>query len=1279
MRGDFSRWDAILKQNINGVLHQQGRVLLDRDWNDQRRLTGDWQDRAGRDVLGRGVMAVPADAPSAFKISEATAEDGRARLTVQPGTGWADGLVVSIRGVTEDTGATEDTGDTEVTEAPATRQAAYLEPPVQVAAEVDGMSAGDRDAVILEVWREELHGFQRPDLLIEPALGGPDTTERIHTAMRFRLFRMQPEETCQSIANQLRDDPALKGRLTASLDPTTTTDGDCPTVESGGYVGFEHALYRIEIARVNATDPMFKWSRFNGGLVGRGRCDLGGADPRVVITANDQAIKTAGNDNFYLEVVALDTEQGYWRVTYGAKVTLNGDDLEIGTVRYQEPVLPTGRVFFRLWDGIAPIGDHLDTDATPSSLLDGICLAFEAPDATAIYRPGDYWTFHVRAGGIANDQVLIDHEPPEGITYHRVPLAEITWNAELSASFESGEIADCRKRFRPMTDRNGCCTFSVGDGRHSRGDFNSIEEALRHLPPQGGQLCVLPGTHRTNVVLLDRTNVRIHGCGRRTRILPREEALSDPVFRIQDSRGIVLEALDIVAAAGTGIFVQESERGAVQAVKITDNRILAADRGIDVIGGQNVTISGNTIRILDREEGDVGISIKIEDGIVERNDVRIIPFEEPQNDGEEPERQPPPVLDPCAKPDEVFRGTRPLIAYAVHVWAIFIFETAEVQYRARGGIQVHAGSEQVILRSNRIVGGAGNGITLGSAVDLAALISDEEPQGATFSNGSEDIEAQLVDVESGEPVEDVGMTFTGPDGVRQTATAPEGSGGWLVVQAKPGEYRITSADPGYEVRRVKSARTRSEEVVWYIEVAETEAGAASDFAESLAFVYDVTIEDNDISGMGRSGIGLPDLDLSFLDDGANSVGGDRLEQVEGILPWLILAISFGVLSAPVSGLVIVNNRIRRCLLSSPVRERGTFPLLPRGEGGISLGVTEGLRIEANVIERNGPDHSTPVCGIYVLTAVGAEISRNQIEANGPISSSSPSPARPGMRGGIVVLLASTSSLLEGIEQGQEAGPAGSGLAFRSHENIVEQPFGRALTVGAWGSVSVQENRLHTVVADEEFLGTYSGAVLIVNIGGMDRMAQTTAALSNEALAARSVVDMAASTEARHPDGNTLFMDNQVRLDQRRSSRVAQLIISLDDLCYTGNQAEVGNEGDKDGSPWMNALLCGASLRVLVNRFKEPPLHGRKLRSLQTDVISALTISAFLNNTSKNQGDHCILGATLFAAGMSHTEPRVLSGNQTLFTPAASCAQSNEYLASDESATIPFLLSFFRTD
>src|ERR1044071_7475803 len=153
MKGDFSTWRDERRQNFNGVLHQQGRVLLDSDWNAQTAITNDWQDTAALDIIGSGVAAVPADEPESFLVKAAElvgGVGGRVKLTVAPGRVWADGLLAQLFG-----------------SADVTRFATYLDLPLAPPPSPDAGTLNTRDAVVLEVWREEINGFQLPNLLIE--------------------------------------------------------------------------------------------------------------------------------------------------------------------------------------------------------------------------------------------------------------------------------------------------------------------------------------------------------------------------------------------------------------------------------------------------------------------------------------------------------------------------------------------------------------------------------------------------------------------------------------------------------------------------------------------------------------------------------------------------------------------------------------------------------------------------------------------------------------------------------------------------------------------------------------------------------------------------------------------------------------------------------------------------------------------------------------------------------------------------------------------------------
>lgn len=522
MKGDFSKWCFDRKNNFSGVLHQQGRVMLDSDWNDQTRINQDWQSQAGKDVIGLGVAAVPINGKDSFSVVGASVENNDVKLTVTPGKLWADGFPVTLSG--------EKNLDCFAT---------YFKQPNQ-----GPFTENSRDLIILEIWQDSISGFQMPELLIEHALGGPDTTERIHTEIAFKLLRLEDNDTCESVTNKLQDDPKKSGKLTVSLKPSSSIsiDPKCPKVDSGGYTGLEHNLYRIEIADVNdSTKPMFKWSQFNGGLVGRGTyrlsTDIKSSPNKFEIIDNLQTIVSCERDSFYLEVVNFDNKLGYQKVTYSAIVSLQNNMLLVvkpfldETSEHKTPD-PNENVFFRLWNGLENISDY------QSGLKDlpnncGIQLNFETGGS---FSPQDYWTFPVRAGGKVSTSPLIDNQPPEGIQYHRVPLAIVKWNGNRKASV----IGDCRSVFTSLTDlykqKKSDCTLIVSPGEGWERIFEKIVEN------QDAKVCFQVGEYLLDkpIELENKGHIRISGCGEGTRI---KSSGSEIVFKFVSCKSVVVKDL----------------------------------------------------------------------------------------------------------------------------------------------------------------------------------------------------------------------------------------------------------------------------------------------------------------------------------------------------------------------------------------------------------------------------------------------------------------------------------------------------------------------------------------------------------------------------------------------------------------------------------------------------------------------------------------------------------------------------------------------------------------
>lgn len=657
MHGDFSRWQAKVPKNQVGILAQEGRILLDADVNAQSLLGARWQDLAARAAFGAGVAAIPADNLDAWKVVAATFNQGTYSVSVMPGAAWADGLLVELDGTVGK---------------PVNVTATPLGLPLQDPSTVTG-AAGERDALVLDVWRRSLNGFQVPEQLIEPALGGPDTAERIETAYALRLYRMADGDTCRNL--NLHDNLANHGHLTVTIAPTTMTAGDCPVVQGGGYTGLEHDLYRIEIADVAQGGPMFKWSQWNGGLVGRGTYDA--AAKKLSLIAGDQAILRSGLTSFYFEALVFDAAAGSWRVVYGVPATLDttGEiDLSQGAM-FGAPPPATDSWFIRIWNDLRPISDFPSSGA--KELRDGIRLEFNA-GSPGRYIPGDYWTFPVRAG-LDNPPTLLADAPPFGPHHHIVPLAELTWTGT------GATIEDCRVPLHPITATDGCCTHSVGDGVTSHGDFTTVQGAIDALPNAGGRVCVLPGTYTENVVIQNRTNVELVGCGPRSRIIAKPNGGEDyspakPAIHVIDTSGIKIEKLYVEGGfQGIAILLEAdgvAETPPLEDMRIADCTVVAGGgSGIEIRGGQRSEIVHNHVSIPDAVSDWALITVETTDARIERNIVTV----ELGSDATE--------------------------------------------YNALGGIWLRSDCTNIDVIDNQITGGAGHGVMLGNAIPPVVIFA----------------------------------------------------------------------------------------------------------------------------------------------------------------------------------------------------------------------------------------------------------------------------------------------------------------------------------------------------------------------------------------------------------------------------------------------------------------------------------------------------------------------------------------------------------------------------
>ncbi len=1297
MKGDFSKFefypesDAISERlgNDTGVLHQQGRALLDQDWNAADQIQRHLRQIQSRDVIGPNVVGIPAEQDESFKVLNASLAGDVVSIELNPGRAWLDGLHFDRHGSTS-----------------YTREVEYFSAPVQhPSASTTDIANGSlvRDAVVLEIWEESFNAFQDPKHLLETALGGVDTTERARLFHNLRLLRLGPNDTCRNLAEKLRDDPDSKGKLTVSPSDNLSISGPCPVELDGGYTGFEHYLYRIEIASPDDSGhARFKWSRFNGGLVGRGTYDS--ADSTVTVTANDQMINHCGLDSFYLEALQDKPDGSGWQITFSANATLSTDGvLSLTNINGTWP--SADEAFFRLWDGIKRIEDNLKGLADPNELEDGlgILIEFDPPTTdNTNYSSGDYWTFPVRAAGVEIDTAQWpDSSTPYGVRYYRAPIAILNWPTTPPANISAPTgIHDCRRIIQPLTDLDNCCTVTVGDGVHSNGDFNSIQEAIEALPQRGGTVCVLSGIHHTNAVIKQRKNVIIRGCGNDTKVVPVIDSDNAPVFTVIDCESVLLEHMDIAAPDRVAINMEGSELGLLHDIKVCENRILSCAQAIHVDCGVHITIERNKIRMLDREEGDVGIYLQGEDSLIERNEVVVIPAEDTppvDNPGDGPGIDP---NNPCLPLEFLLAQPVLFLEYWSVLWNFVLVGLPENPYLTLGGIQIGGSSERIQIRRNFVKGGAGNGITLGSLVSLeellAGLVNDNEQPEYTVRSYSGYITGQLFD-ENGEGLSGITLTFTAETG--ETLTAISDEDGMFGIEAPVGEYSVIVATDGYQIVNKDSIDFAALKFYLFT-LEEVEEQPAED--DPFGFIYDVDIIGNDIQDMGLNGIGGPQL-LNLLGNFGGgfqtTLYGSRFNTAGMAKSYpALLVLVLSLFASIVVGLRILRNHIHYCL-NNPFTTEMRMQSAALGFGGISLGYCEHGSIQHNRIENNGVSHIDPVCGIFARGSI-LDVSNNVISDNGPlILTQSEIELNSGVRGGIVLLAFSTPlSTYFGMLFGETAGnrtnlSQESYAAAVVHANQVMQPAGSALLMLSMGSTSVLDNvfttELAAVTAGSQLFGKL-GAVAVVNYaiaGGFSESwrpgnSETTTMTSglrinsNYQKVSGSLQSTGLGVSRLQGSSSMLFESNLVRLGMAEECLYSILLISNADVKLSNNTSVVERY---DENFYANTIIRATTVMALGNRLIEQAdmsainlyneleltkannamVINYNANNMMIDSsignadesmivlprpLSLYTRTKVMNNTSHNQGDHCIVAVPGPGSGII---PTVFEGNQSL--------------------------------
>ncbi len=363
MHGDFTRDTFDPARQFTRVLHQQGRLVVDADANEQSAILLGYLRQLGADLIGwHGGAGVTKNGTAPDKgpfVVSATAAD---KVVVTGGSYYVDGIrVTANKPTTEPIPRTDNVAD-------------------------------KAQVVYLDVWERHVTGWEEPALL-DLALGGLDTTTRTELRAAVKILRVPETEgiaffkgldnasatqdklrgsqpidlggnkTASVLDTRLLTAPALPKLAAWTVDgrdpvpaPAPTggvtlaapVDDDCDGVTRGGFAGLENQLYRVEVhaggvidvkvddkSKVTSMTPLagvtVKWSRDNGSVVYPFN-DLGVSGDTCTLTLaawwRDDGRKIKTDD--WVEVMAAAADRGVF-LRVSAEPSERGRQLTLAT------------------------------------------------------------------------------------------------------------------------------------------------------------------------------------------------------------------------------------------------------------------------------------------------------------------------------------------------------------------------------------------------------------------------------------------------------------------------------------------------------------------------------------------------------------------------------------------------------------------------------------------------------------------------------------------------------------------------------------------------------------------------------------------------------------------------------------------------------------------------------------------------------------------------------------------------------------------------------------
>jgi hypothetical protein len=445
MSGDCSRSTHDPKKQYSKVNLQQGRVLVDADWNEQMEILNHYERKGLIEVIGQS--GFPKNVEDSFMIGLTL---DKSSFTIHSGRYYVDGILVE--NLIENGLDTVD---------------AIHQPnlPLFKNHNLALPAQPGKYIAYLDVWEQHITELDDPNIK-ESALGGADSSTRNKIVWQVKLLDIRDDisklhggdygcETSFDSWDNLAHGSA--GTLKARTTPQIPTTNPYKLRPGAGYRRQENQLYRIEIHRPGGVagkrKATFKWSRDNGAIVTSAKN----------ISQKSITVTGIGKDR----LLGFDNQQwGEVTDTRHELLCLPGTLVKLNVVSETEFAIdgkPIGddaltnedypqewNPKVRRWDseGDIPLVGNEDF----VEIEDGIEVSFGAGE----YRTGDYWLIPARTLNAdiewpRNDDGTPVEKTPEGIRHHFAKLAIL--DVEVNGTTTKiSNLIDCRKPFPPLTD-----------------------------------------------------------------------------------------------------------------------------------------------------------------------------------------------------------------------------------------------------------------------------------------------------------------------------------------------------------------------------------------------------------------------------------------------------------------------------------------------------------------------------------------------------------------------------------------------------------------------------------------------------------------------------------------------------------------------------------------------------------------------------------------------------------------------------------------------------------